>query len=229
MYIYVYVFVCVCVFMVTGMHLCTFTFLFLSQLSQILTLYTWHVGLKSVDGLLSGTMTISQASLVQAQQIKQLSPSRNNQNRDHKHGKTDDEYDKYVKSESKQDASTLIEVKAELKDSSMDTTAISGNTATTTTTTTKVMDRMNSFPSIVNLSNIGKIRREVIDLQDNKGRTPLYICAAWGFKDLVASFIRCHADITKQDFVGLSPILVAKREIESLMQKVRTSFFLSSM
>ena len=167
-------------------------------------------------------MTIGQASIVQAEQIKHFSSLCERDSKDSKHGNFDDIGDRDSDSKGLSFSSSSISpfaptnMIAEEKGNSPDATSPMGNVDTL------ISNNTSNFPSIANISSITKIRKHLIDLQDNRGRTPLYISAAWGFKELVAGFIRNNADITKQDVMGLSPILVAKREIESLMQKVST-------
>ena len=209
--------------------------------------------MKSIDGILNGTLTVSQASIIQTQQIQQLSSSRG------RDGKADCDDDKDGTRDSKGSQSKDIASSSSI--SASNGTLMAAGTKMTSTNASMELTALpdhdssgatlrntnsSSFPSIINLSSITKIRKHLIDLQDNKGRTPLYISAAFGFKgrymytyiykythayiytvhtisssvELVAGFIRHHADITKQDLSGLSPILVTKKEIKSLMQKV---------
>ena len=138
--------------------------------------------------------------MIQTQQIQQLSSSRGKDNKagfdDDKDGTHDSKgsESKDIASSSSILASTGTLMAADTKIAStyasMELTTLPHDSSGATLKNTN----SSSFPSIINLSSISKIRKHLIDLQDNKGRTPLYISAAFGFKGrYIHMYIYIHA------------------------------------
>jgi ankyrin repeat protein len=75
------------------------------------------------------------------------------------------------------------------------------------------------IPVIAGLAHLRRMRIKAVNLQDSRGRTPLFIAAALGIKELISGFLNYHADITIKTQSGLSPITVARKDSFSVMQR----------